>query len=464
MDPALRIWRYALPPVTTQKRRKRFYLIGSCLLCAAVAVVVSARGRLAVNGESVAAASAAQDTPSSSKLKLVRPDVVVGKRTTQQPGSVHAFESVDLCAMVSGYLKVQNVDIGSRVKKHDVLAVIDVPREESVAAEAAALFDQAKAQALQAESKVKTAEADRDAAEATAAQCESDVDRFVASKRLAEAQYTRVKQLVEERAVDVRLRDEQKRDFESAVAAERTAQLRTQTARAELAAADSRVEQAKADVVAARAAVSVAEARLAKARVDVKYATITAPFDGVVTKRNFFPGSFISGHTEGGRQALLTVARTDRMRIVVQVPDRDVVLTDPGDAAAVTIDGLDGREFRGAVSRTAEFEDPTMRTMRVEIDISNPDGLLRDGMYGRAAIELEAEVKRLMLPLDCVLNRSAKGAGAVFIVRRGILERVDVELGGDDGKQIEIKSGITAEDDVVRAPDPSLKPGTRFAE
>ncbi|MGH7136238.1 MAG: efflux RND transporter periplasmic adaptor subunit, partial [Pirellulales bacterium] len=379
------------------------------------------------------------------------------------PGSVHAFESVDLCAMVSGYLKVQNVDIGSRVKKDDVLAVIDVPREESVAAEAAALFDQAMAQALQAESKVKTAEADRDAAEATAAQCESDVDRFVASKRLAEAQYTRVKQLVEERAVDVRLRDEQKRDLESAVAAERTAHLRTQTARAELAAADSRVEQAKADVVAARAAVSVAEARLAKARVDVNYATITAPFDGVVTKRNFFPGSFISGHTEGGRQALLTVARTDRMRIVVQVPDRDVVFTNPGDAAVVTIDGLDGREFRGAVSRTAEFEDPTMRTMRVEIDMSNPDGLLRDGMYGRAAIELEAAVKRLMLPLDCVLDRSVKGAGSVLVVRRGMLERVDVELGGDDGKQIEIKSGIAAEDDVVRAPDPSLKPGTRVA-
>jgi multidrug efflux pump subunit AcrA (membrane-fusion protein) len=102
--------------------------------------------------------------------------------------------------------------------------------------------------------------------------------------------------------------------------------------------------------------------------------------------------------------------------------------------------------------------------MRVEIDIPNTsDGLLRDGMYGRATIEIAPAVTRLMLPLDCVLDRSPKGAGAVFVVRDGTIERVQVELGLNDGKRIEIKSGITTNDQVVRAPDPSLKPGTQVS-
>ncbi|HWB12708.1 MAG TPA: efflux RND transporter periplasmic adaptor subunit [Pirellulales bacterium] len=431
------------------------------LLSAVIAWAYGTDGGPALEPPPASAASPAPEGASPRQLQLVRPDIETGKRVTQQPGSIHAFESVDLYAMVAGYLKIQNVDIGSRIKKGETLAVIDVPREESLLAEAAALSQQAKAQALQAESKVKTAEADRQAADATAAQYESDIDRLVANKKLAEAQYARVKALVDERAVDVRLRDEQKRDLEAAVAAERTARLQAQTARAELSAAASRVEQAEADVVAARAAVAVAEARLEKARVDVRYATITAPFDGVVTRRNYFPGAFIGART-ASEPPLLTVERTDLMRVVVQVPDRDVVLTNVGDPARLTVDGLEGREFRGTVSRTAEHEDPTMRTMRVEIDIRNPeDGLLRDGMYGRATIELDPAVKRLILPLDCILDRSPKGAGAVFIVRGRTVERLPVELGTTDGKRIEIKSGITADDEVVRAPDPSLKPGTR---
>ncbi|HVX09934.1 MAG TPA: efflux RND transporter periplasmic adaptor subunit [Pirellulales bacterium] len=443
-----------------RERRKYIYAVGTFLLCA---IMAWACGRPVLEPTSVGAAPPAQQPAPTRKLEFARAEVVVGRRITQQPGSIHAFESVDLHAMVLGYLKTQHVDIGSRVTKGEVLAVIDVPREESLVGEAAALLQLAKAQALQAESKVKTAEADRKAADATAAHRESDIDRLVANKKLAEAQYARVKGLVEERAVDVRLRDEQQRDFESAIAAERTARLHAQTAHAESSAAASRVEQAEADVAAAQAAVSVAEARLTKARVDVKYAVITAPFDGVITRRNHFPGGFIGTHS-AATKPLLTVERTDRMRVVVQVPDRDVALTNVGDPVALTVDGLSDREFRGTVSRTAEHEDPTTRTMRVEIDIPNSDGLLRDGMYGRATIELSPAVKRLMLPLDCVLDRSPKGAGAVFVVRRETIQRIQVELGPDDGKRIEIKSGITAEDEVVRAPDPSLKSGTPIGD
>ena len=267
------------------------------------------------------------------------------KRVTVQPGSVHSIESVELYAMVSGYLKTQDVDIGSRVKKGEVLAVIDVPREENSVSEASALLGQAKVRALQAEAKVKAMEADRNTAEAAVAQAEADIGRLVANLKLAKAQYLRVKSLADQKAVDQRLADEQLQNYESAEAADKTARLAVQTAKAQLAGAAAKIEQARVDVAEAQAAVGVAETRLAKARVDLSYAKIVAPFDGVITHRNFHPGAFIRSASDGSQTPLLTVARVDLMRVVVRVPDRDVVLTDPGDPVVLTIDGLEGRTF-----------------------------------------------------------------------------------------------------------------------
>ncbi len=368
---------------------------------------------------------------------------------TVQPGSVHSFESVELYAMVSGYLKTQDVDIGSHVKKGQILAVIDVPREENAVSEAAAMLAQSKVRAEQAEAKVKIVEAEKETAAATVSQTEAEIGRAVANLRLAKAQYERVKSLLDRNAVDRRLVDEQFRDYESAAASEQAAHLAVSTAKSQLKGAAAKIEQAKVDVAEAKAAVSVAETRLAKARVDLGYAKIVAPFDGVITRRNYHPGAFIRSASDGSQFSLLTVARVDLMRVVVRVPDRDVVLTDPGDPAVLTIDGLEGRTFRGAVSRVANSEDPTTRTMRVEIDLPNPDGLLREGMYGKASIGLEATSKRLTVPVACVLDRSGKGRGMVQVVRDGKVHRLKVELGADNGTLVEVASGLAPGEKVV---------------
>ena len=99
---------------------------------------------------------------------MVRPKLGGIPRTIQQPASIHAFESVDLYAMVSGYLKTQVVDIGSRIKKGEVLAEINVPRDAKAVEEAASLVEQAQAQVVQAEAQIKVAQAQRDAVAAAA--------------------------------------------------------------------------------------------------------------------------------------------------------------------------------------------------------------------------------------------------------------------------------------------------------
>ncbi|SIO62499.1 RND family efflux transporter, MFP subunit [Singulisphaera sp. GP187] len=405
------------------------------------------------------AASALTADGAVPEVEVIHPRKGGIERVTVQPGSVHSFEAVDLYSMVSGYLKSQSVDIGSRVKKGDLLAEIDVPREKNAVELAAAMLDQAKAKALQAAAKVDAVDAERETAVATVSQTEADIDRLVSSLRLAESQYTRIKSLFERSAVPKSVVDENLNAVDAAKAAEKTARLTVQTAKAKLSGAVARVEQAKADVIEAQASVRVAETQLDKAKVDLGYANILAPFDGVVTRRNFHPGAFVRAATAGGELPLLTVVRTDLMRVVVRVPDRDVVLTNPGDPAVVTIDGVGTREFKGKVARIAESEDHQTRTMRVEIDLENPDRLLREGMYGRASIGLEALSERLTLPTACVLERSGKRQGVVQVVRDGKVERVKVELGADNGTLVEIDSGIKPDDAVVLRSNSVIEPG-----
>jgi len=392
-------------------------------------------------------------------VQVIRPSRGGVQRTTVQPGSVFGFESVDLYAMVSGYLKTQGVDIGSRIAKGDVLAVIDAPREARAVDEAGSLVEESKAQTQQAEARIKTMEGERDAAAAAVTQAQSDIDRFVAAKEYAEKQYERVKKLVADSAADKRLLDEHQLAIETAVAAERTARLAVSTAKAQLVTANAKIDQARADAIEARTNVEVAKARLAKARVNLDYTRIVAPFDGVVTHRAFHPGAFVRSATDGGQSPLLTVQRTDRMRVVLQVPDRDVVVTNVGDPAVFTVDALNGLSFPGSVARIADSEDPTTRTMRVEIDLLNPKRLLREGMYGTATVTLEPVSRNLTLPPVCVMEHSGRSHGFVYVVRDGLARRTQVELGADNGKLVEVISGLGPSDAVVLRSDVPLEDG-----
>ena len=142
----------------------------------------------------------------------------------------------------------------------------------------------------------------------------------------------------------------------------------------------ARVKKAEADLDEAKANVAVAEAKLGRANVLVGYTKITSPYDGVDHPAELLPAGPSSARPpRGATVPLLTVARTDKVRVVTQVPDRDVPFTDVGDPAEVTLDALGGEVFKGKVSRFAETEDPTSRTMHTEIDLPNPDNRLRAG-------------------------------------------------------------------------------------
>jgi RND family efflux transporter MFP subunit len=370
-------------------------------------------------------------------------------RTSTQIGSVHAFEDADLFAKVSGYLKVLKVDYGDHVKEGQLLAEIDDPEVVKEAERAASALHQTKAAVQQANARIDSAIADKKAAEAAVDQARADIDRYTSLRKYRKLVLIRYQDLVARNAVPQQLADEAEENFASAVAGERAAHAAETTAKAQAAAAEAKVEQARADLAEAEANVQVAEANLAKARVFVDYTRIISPYNGVITKRNFFRGAFIRSASEGNTVPLLSVARTDLVRVVTYVPDRDVPFLDVGDSAEVTLDALGNQVLRGKVSRFADAEDPTSRTMYTEIDLQNPDDRIRPGMYGIAKIILEKGTKKFTIPSSCLVGESNNGKASVFTIKDGKAHLTEIAVGADDGIRVEVLSGLSSTDEVI---------------
>jgi RND family efflux transporter MFP subunit len=380
-------------------------------------------------------------------------------RTTVQPGSVHAFEFAELYAKVSGYLKSQTVDIGDRVKKGDQLAEIDVPELHKSVDQARASVADAKAREDQAVARVKSAQATVKAANAALAQRRVEVEKYVSARKYRQKERDRIVDLARRSAIEERLVDEQLDRYESALAAEHEARAGVLSAEAEVGEAEAKLETARADLEEARASVKIAEADLAKAEVMVDYTRIISPYDGVITLRNFHPGDFIRSSADNQTLPLLAVARTDKMRVVVRIPDRDVPFLDRGDPAIVRVDALGSREFKGPIARYADAEDPQDRTMRSEVDLPNPDGKLRQGMYGGVTVILEPPSKNLTVPSSALIEVEGDGRGTVYVIRDGKAHLVTVRVGRDTGIDAEILEGLSPDDQVIVRYNGSLAEG-----
>jgi HlyD family secretion protein len=403
------------------------------------------------------------------RVEVVKPSRGGMERTTQQPGTVHAFEFAQLYAKVSGYVQELKVDRGSRVKKDELLVELYVPELVAAVEQAKAGLVRAHAGVEIATARVATAEEKIKAAWAYEKETEAKWQAAIAWREYRQKQYDRISDLVARRAVEARLQDEELKQLDTAKADEKAALAARETARARIAEANAELAQAHADVAGANAEVKVSQANLDKEEALEAYTHIRSPYDGVVIFRGeaVHKGAFIQSADQGMKDPILTVARDDLMRTIIPVPDLDVPYVNLGDPAIVRIDALGGREFKGMVSRIADSEDVNDRTMRVEVDLENPVvdpkgqmRMIRDGMYGRAEIILEKATTNLIVPSSAVLQRGTNGKGTVEVVRDGKLYRQAVVVGRDDGNLAEILHGLEPESDVVLQPEIAMADGT----
>jgi RND family efflux transporter MFP subunit len=200
-------------------------------------------------------------------------------------------------------------------------------------------------------------------------------------------------------------------------------------------------------------------AEQAEVEAQLRYATIEAPFAGIVTARTIDPGDMVfqASSPKGGGQPLLRIAKLDTIRVKTYVPERDSVWVDIGDAAAVTFDALPDRSFATRVARVSGALDTATRTMLVELDLPNLDEAIKPGFYGEARIALARREHVWALPAAAV--RIDAGAAFVYVVASGTAHRAPVTIGLEDSGWVEIVDGLAGGEHVVTGAVSNLSDG-----
>ena len=175
-----------------------------------------------------------------------------------------------------------------------------------------------------------------------------------------------------------------------------------------------------------------------------------------MTERNVNRGDFVQPATMMTAKPLFTVARTDIVRIFVAVPEMDSPWVEAGRPGYVNVQALPDRIFDGKVTRTSWVLGAN-RTLNTELDLPNPNGLLRPGMYATAHILLQERPNVYVLPSSATV-RDGKRAFC-WVARNGQAARIPITLGLQVGSDVEVTSGLKEDEAVVQSPPGSLEEG-----
>jgi RND family efflux transporter MFP subunit len=191
---------------------------------------------------------------------------------------------------------------------------------------------------------------------------------------------------------------------------------------------------------------------------------VYAPFDGILTARDVDVGTLINAGAGGtGGREMFHMDDEHIMRVYVNVPQVDSPSCTPGTLADLTLQEYPGRRFHGKVVRTARAIDPSSRTLLVEVDVPNGDGSLVPGAYTEVHFQLKVFRQTLILPVSTLLFRQ-EGLRVVTVVHGtggDIARLVPITIGQDDGRVVQIISGLEPNDEVVQNPPDSVIDGEK---
>jgi HlyD family secretion protein len=390
--------------------------------------------------------------PAAARVEVVRPERRTIRRITEQPGQVEAYETTTIHAKVSGYVQKWNVDIGAKVTRGQVLAVLSVPELDADAEQKQALVEESEAKLTQARAEEEVSQANLATARAKLEEVRASIKRADADLARWQAEFHRVEDLFNQRAQTGSLLDETRSKLRSSESVRAEVDAQILTAQAAVRQSQALLDRARSDIHAAAASIKVARADAHHVQVLREFSTIVAPYDGVVTRRNVNVGDL----TETGRQGqpLFTVARDDLVRITVSVPELYATAVAPGNRAVIRLQALAGRTFESQVTRTLDAKN---RTLRAEIDVPNPAGLLRPGLYANVTVVVEEHSDCLTVPATAIVREDSRTF--CVAVADGKARRKPVAPGLDDGTRVEIRSGLQGDESIVKAYAASLADG-----
>ncbi len=328
--------------------------------------------------------------------------------TTRLPGELQAYEVVAVFPKVTAYVDSISVDRGTHVKSGQLMARLVAP--------------EVAAQRGEAQSKLQAAEAQRAEAEAKLASDQSTYDRLKSASATPGV-----------------------------------------VAGNDLEVAQRAVDADRARLEAMRGSADAAKSALKSVSEIEGYLLVRAPFDGVVTERNVHPGSLVgpANSTSGTATPMLRVEKTNKLRLVVSVPEKYAAGMSEGTKVEFSVPAFPSQMFSGAIARIAHSVDVKTRTMPVELDVNNADGRLSSGMFPEVLWPVRRAQPTLFVPVSAV----ARTTEATFVIRirDGNTEWVNVQTGELDGKSIEVFGSLREGDEVAVRGTDELRAGSHVA-
>ncbi len=218
------------------------------------------------------------------------------------------------------------------------------------------------------------------------------------------------------------------------------------------------VEDRIGDLQAKKAMLDSAAFNVRRLEETQHFQNVYAPFNGVITARNIDIGALIDAGGNAPGKELFDIAATNRLRVYINVPQQYSRDVKPGGAADLTQAEFPGRRFPGKIVRTSDSIDPVSRTLLTEVDVDNPTGELLPGAFLSVHLKLKSETAAVVIPVNTLIFRSS--GMQVAVVRNNKAELVPVTIGRDYGTEVEVLSGLTAQDAIIENPSDSLTSGT----
>jgi HlyD family secretion protein len=333
------------------------------------------------------------------------------------PGQTEAFDAPNLYPRATGYIADRRVDIGSRVHKDDLLVRIEAPDLDQQLAQAQAQLGQNQAAVLQAQAQVQSAQANTKLANVTKYRETTLADQGWQTKQNAD---------------------------------NATANFLVQTAG---------IANAEAGVAVALGNLKAQQATIDRLQALTAFEQVKAPFDGVITARNVDTGDLLTQDSLGGNP-MFSIVRDDVLRIVVSVPQSSAIGIHDGVEAQVTVPEMPGRIFKGRVARSAVALQSSSRSMRTEVDVPNPDHVLRPGLFVDVTFSIPRQTPAVVVP-DAALVFNAAGLQVATVGADNAIHFQKVTIYRDFGTTAELRDGLAGGENLVLSPPTELADGSK---
>jgi RND family efflux transporter MFP subunit len=302
-----------------------------------------------------------------------------------------------------------NVDIGDRVHKGQILAVLEVPELNAQLKGTGFEIERSKDELLRTQHEIKRAEA-------THAALHADYQRLLEASKAEPG-------LVAQQELD----DAQSKDLSS----------------------ESQVDAARAAAAGAQERTQVAGAENERVQALKNYTNVTAPLDGVVVWRYADTGALIQSGTNSNEQdiPIVRLSQSGLLRLRMPIPENDVQFVHLGDQMQVRVDAI-GRSFTGKIVRFTRDVNFETRTMETEVDVDNRDLSIDPGMYANTQMQLAHVDNVTTIPVEALVQKGDQQM--VFCLDSDNRIRIrTVQVGLRGSKLAEVKSGIEPGDRVV---------------